>query len=128
VTPNPTIGQRRRLGRHAALSRGVENFCRQKVQAVLGRWEAEQSHGVAEKDLTAVPGSACTRERRWRVEHPARYPWLGEDGLACRVPKAAGRVRAAGFKNFFDSRGGERDGKKISFPGWRKRRHGSRFR
>jgi putative transposase len=62
------------------------------------------------------------------MERPARYPWFSEDGRACRVAKEVCRVRAAGFKNFFDSRGGESDGKKSSFPGRRKRQHGSRFR
>ncbi|WP_326636786.1 hypothetical protein [Nonomuraea fuscirosea] len=75
-----------------------------------------------------MPWSAPTLERLWRLEHRDRYPWFTEEGLSSRVPKEACRVRAAGFKNFFDSRSGKRKGRKIGFPDWRKRKHGSRFR
>jgi putative transposase len=124
----PTLEQRARMGRHAGLSRVVENFCLELVKASLEQREAEQSYGVPTNDLTPVPWSAPALERAWRAAHPRRFPWFGEDGLSSRVPKEACRVRAAGFKNFFDSRSGKRKGKKVGFPGWRKRKHGSRFR
>ncbi|MEV4806202.1 RNA-guided endonuclease TnpB family protein [Nonomuraea sp. NPDC049421] len=124
----PTLEQRARLGRHAGLSRVVENFCLEKVKAALEQRMAEKSYGVQEPDLTQVPWSAPALERLWRLEHRARYPWFTEEGLSSRVPKEACRVRAAGFKNFFDFRSGKRKGRKVGFPGWRKRKHGSRFR
>ncbi|PRX66857.1 putative transposase [Nonomuraea fuscirosea] len=124
----PTLEQRARLGRHAGLSRVVENFCLEKVKAALEQREAEKTYGVPDKDLTPVPWSAPALERLWRLEHRDRYPWFTEEGLSSRVPKEACRVRAAGFKNFFDSRSGKRKGRKIGFPDWRKRKHGSRFR
>lgn len=124
----PTHEQRSKLGRHAGLSRVVENFCLEKVKAALDQWEAEKTYGVLEKDLTPVPWSAPALERMWRLEHPERFPWFLEDDLSSRVPKEACRVRAVGFKNFFDSRKGARKGKKVGFPDWRKRKHGSRFR
>ncbi|GAA0396993.1 hypothetical protein Acor_62170 [Acrocarpospora corrugata] len=124
----PTPEQRRRLGRHAGLSRVVENFCLERVKAALDQREAEKSYGVADKDLAPVPWSAPALERAWRAAHPDRYPWFLDEGLSSRVPKEACRVRAAGFKNFFDSRNGKRKGKKAGFPDWRKRKHGSRFR
>lgn len=58
----------------------------------------------------------------------ARHPWFRADGLSSRVPKEACRARAAGLKNWADSRSGRRKGRKVGFPTWRKRRHGSRFR
>jgi putative transposase len=124
----PTLEQRTRLGQHAGLSRVVENFCLEKVKAALEQREAEKTYGVPEKDLTPVPWSAPALERMWRVAHHDRFPWFTGEGLSSRVPKEACRVRAAGFKNFFDSRAGKRKGRKIGFPDWRKRKHGSRFR
>lgn len=124
----PTLEQRARLGQHAGLSRVVENFCLEKVKAALEQREAEKTYGVPAKGLTPVPWSAPALERLWRLEHRERYPWFTEEGLSSRVPKEACRVRAVGFKNFFDSRSGTRKGRKVGFPGWRKRKHGSRFR
>lgn len=49
-------------------------------------------------------------------------------GLSSRVPKEACRARAAGLKNWTDSRAGRRKGHRVGFPGWRKRKHGGRFR
>jgi putative transposase len=124
----PTLQERARLGRHAGLSRVVENFCLEKVKAALAQREAEKTYGVPDKDLTPVPWSAPALERLWRGEHRERFPWFLQDGLSSRVPKEACRVRAAGFKNFFGSRSGKRKGAKVGFPGWRKRKHGARFR
>lgn len=124
----PTLEQRQRLGQHAGLSRVVENFCLETVKAAFGQREAEKTYGVPDANLTPVPWSAPALERAWRKAHPDRYPWFLESGLSSRVPKGACRVRAAGFKNFFDSRSGKRKGRKVGFPAWRKRRDGSRFR
>lgn len=124
----PTLEQRALMGAHAGLSRVVENFCLELVKAALEQREAEKTYSVPEKGLTPVPWSAPALERAWRAAHPRRFPWFGEDGLSSRVPKEACRVRAVGFKNFFDSRSGKWKGKKVGFPGWRKRKHGSRFR
>lgn len=124
----PTLEQRARLSQHAGLSRVVENFCLEKVKAALEQREAEKTYGIPDSDLTPVPWSAPALERMWRLEHRDRYPWFAEAGLSSRVPKEACRIRAAGFKNFFDSRSGKRKGAKVGFPVWRKRKHGSRFR
>ncbi|XRQ07263.1 RNA-guided endonuclease InsQ/TnpB family protein [Actinomadura welshii] len=124
----PTPAQAARLGQHAGLSRVVENFCLEKVKAALAQREAEQSYDIPAGELTAVPWSAPALERLWRAEHTARYPWFTAEGLSSRVPKEACRVRAAGFKNFFDSRAGSRRGVRVGFPDWRRRKHGSRFR
>ncbi|MEV4808149.1 RNA-guided endonuclease TnpB family protein [Nonomuraea sp. NPDC049421] len=123
-----TLEQRVRLAQHAGLSRVVENFCLEKVKAALAQREAEKTYGIPDKDLTPVPWSAPALERMWRSEHRDRFPWFTEEGLSSRVPKEACRVRAAGFRNFFDSRSGKRKGRKAGFPGWRTRKHGLRFR
>lgn len=124
----PTEDQRRDLGRHAGLSRLVENFALERVKAALDQRAAEQTYCVRPAELTPVPWSAPALEKAWRAAHPGRFPWFAESGLSSRVPKEACRVRAAGFRNFFGSRSGERKGRKIRFPSWRKRKHGGRFR
>ncbi len=123
----PTPDQRVRLGEHAGLSRVVENFCLERVKAALSQREAESSYGIPEAELTDVPWTAPALERAWRKAHPTRFPWFVESGLSSRVPKEACRLRAAGLKNWADSRRGKRKGRKAGFPGWRKRKHGSRF-
>ncbi|WP_436501567.1 RNA-guided endonuclease InsQ/TnpB family protein [Actinokineospora sp. HUAS TT18] len=124
----PTDDQRVRLGRHAGLSRLVENFALERVKAALDQRAAEKTYGVPDGGLTPVPWSAPALESAWRATHPKRFPWFTDAGLSSRVPKEACRVRAAGFSNFFDSRTGKRTGRKVGFPSWRKRKHGSRFR
>jgi putative transposase len=124
----PTAEQRQRLSQHAGLSRVVENFCLELVKAALDQRNAEKTYGVPDIDLTPVPWSAIDMEKAWRAAHPTLYPWFTAEGLSSRVPKEACRVRAAGLKNWADSRRGKRKGPRISFPKWRKRKHGSRFR
>jgi putative transposase len=116
------------LGRHAGLSRVVENFALETVKAALDQRNAEKTYGIAEAELTKVPWSAPALEAAWRAAHPQLYPWFTEGKLSSRIPKDACRVRAAAFRNFFDSRSGKRKGPKIGFPSWRKRKHGGRFR
>jgi putative transposase len=128
VELRPTAEQRVRLGQHAGLSRVVENFCLELVKARLDQRKAAESYGVPKKDLTVVPWSAPAMEAAWRAAHPDRYPWFGAEALSSRVPKEACRVRAAGLKNWADSRRGVRKGRRMGFPTWRKRKHGSRFR
>jgi putative transposase len=124
----PTQEQAILMGRHCGLSRVVENFCLETVQKKKAQQEAEKTYGITGDDLTKVPWSAPALEREWRAAHPERYPWFADGKLSSRVPKEACRVRAAGIKNFFDSKNGNRKGAKLGWPKWRKRKHGSRFR
>jgi putative transposase len=124
----PTDEQAVMMGRHAGLSRVVENFCLETVQRKKAQQEAEKTYGITGDDLTKVPWSAPALEKEWRAAHPERYPWFTEGKLSSRVPKEACRVRAAGLKNYFDSRAGKRSGARLGWPRWRKRKHGSRFR
>jgi putative transposase len=128
VELRPTAEQVVRLGQHAGLSRVVENFCLELVKAALGQRKAEQTYGIPDAELTRVPWSAIDMEKAWRGAHPERFPWFLDEGLSSRIPKEACRLRAAGLKNWADSRKGKRKGRKLGFPTWRKRKHGSRFR
>lgn len=128
VELRPTAEQRVRLGQHAGLSRVVENFCLELVKAALDQRDAERSYDIPDDQLTPVPWSAPALEKAWRAAHPTRYPWFTEAGLSSRVPKEACRLRAAGLRNWADSRKGARRGRRLGFPTWRKRRRGSRFR
>jgi len=110
------------------LSRVVENFCLELVKAALDQRAVEKTYGIPDEQLTLVPWSAPVLEKAWRSAHPTRYPWFAEAGLSSRIPKEACRVRAAGLRNWADSHKGARKGRKLGFPTWRKRRHGSRFR
>jgi putative transposase len=125
---DPTAEQRQRFAQHAGLSRVVENFCLDLVKAALDQRTAERSYGIPDEQLTPVPWSAPALEKAWRAAHPTRYQWFTAEGLSSRVPKEACRVRAAGLKNWADSRNGKRAGRRVGFPKRRKRRHGLRFR
>lgn len=116
------------MGRHAGLSRVVENFCLEIVRKKWAQRRAEESYGIPEQQRTAVPWSASALEREWRAAHAERFPWFAEGSLSSRVPKEACRVRAAGFNNYFESKRGKRKSVGVGFPTWRKRKHGSRFR
>jgi putative transposase len=124
----PDAGQAALMGRHAGLSRVVENFCLETVRKKWAQRKAEESYGITGDDLTAVPWSAPALEREWRAAHPELFPWFTENRLSSRVPKEACRVRAAGLSNYLKSKKGERRGPRMGFPSWRKRKHGSRFR
>jgi putative transposase len=97
------------------------------VKDALDQRDAERTYGVPAEALTTVPWSAPAMERAWRVAHPARYPWFMAADMSSRIPKEACRVRAAGLKNWAESRSGKRKGRRVGFPAWRKRKDGSRF-
>ena len=106
VELDPTEEHLARLAQHAGLSRVVENFCLELIKAALDQRDAECSYGVPGELLTPVPWSAPDLEAAWRVVHPTRYPWFKEAGLSSRVPKEACRLRAAGLRNWSESRKG----------------------
>lgn len=128
VEVSPTVEQRVAMGRHAGLSRVVENFCLDKIRAAFAQRAAEQTYGVPEAQLTRAPWTAVDMERLWRAEHRTVAPWFAGSGLSSRVPKEACRLRASGLKNWWQSKTGKRKGPKVKFPKLRKRKHGSRFR
>lgn len=124
----PTAEQVEAMGRHAGLSRFVENYALDKIRAGFAQRAAEQTYGIPAVQLTKTPWSGIDLERLWRAEHAEVAPWFAEAGLSSRVPKEACRLRAAGLKNWHDSKTGKRKGPKVKFPKLRKRKHGSRFR
>ncbi|MER7008079.1 RNA-guided endonuclease TnpB family protein [Dactylosporangium sp. NPDC000555] len=128
VELNPTPEQREAMGRHAGLSRFVENFALDKIRAAFAQRAAEESYGVPAGQLTKAPWTAIDLERLWRAEHPQVAPWFAGFGLSSRIPKEACRLRAAGLKNWWESKTGKRKGRRVGFPKLRKRKHGSRFR
>ncbi|WP_026120414.1 RNA-guided endonuclease InsQ/TnpB family protein [Nocardiopsis potens] len=126
--PAPTGEQAVAMGRHCGLSRVVENFCLETVRKKYAQRKAEETYGITGEDLTKVPWSAPALEREWHAAHPKRYPWFSQDRLSSRIPKEACRVRAAGIRNYFESKNGKRKGARVGWPRWRRRKHGSRFR
>ena len=124
----PTAVQVEAMGRHAGLSRFVENFALDKIRAAFTQRAAEKTYGIPADELTKAPWSGIDLEKLWRAEHADVAPWFAEAGMSSRVPKEACRLRAAGLKNWLDSKTGKRKGRKVDFPKLRKRKHGSRFR
>lgn len=115
VELNPTPEQAEALGRHGGLSRFVENFCLEKIRAAFAQRAAEQTYGVPLAQLTRAPWTAIDLEKLWRTEHPQIAPWFAEAGLSSRIPKEACRLRAAGLKNWWESKTGKRKGRKVGF-------------
>lgn len=128
VELDPTPEQVAAMGRHAGLSRFVENFCLDKIRAAFAQRAAEETYGILPEQRTRGPWTGIDLEKLWRAEHPTVAPWFAGSGLSSRVPKEACRLRAAGLKNWHQSRTGKRKGPKLRFPTLRKRKHGSRFR
>jgi putative transposase len=124
----PDAEQRTAMGRHAGLSRVVENFCLDKIRAAFAQRAAEQTYGIPATQLTKSPWTGIDLEKLWRAEHHDAAPWFAGSGLSSRVPKEACRLRAAGLKNWWESKTGKRKGPKVKFPSLRKRKDGSRFR
>jgi putative transposase len=124
----PSDVQRAAMGRHAGLSRFVENYALDKIRDAFAARAAEQAAGVRADQLTRAPWTGIDLEKLWRAEHPEVAPWFAESGLSSRVPKQACRLRAAGLKNWWESKTGKRKGRKVGFPKLRRRKHGSRFR
>ena len=124
----PTSEQAVQMGRHAGLSRFVENFCLDRIRAAFAQRVAEKTYGIPEHELTRPPWSAIDLEKLWREQHRRAAPWFADSGLSSRVPKEACRLRAAGLKNWYESKTGKRKGHRVGFPKIRKRKDGSRFR
>lgn len=124
----PTPGQAAAMGRHAGLSRFVENFALDKIRAAFAQRAAEDTAGIPAAARARGPWTAIDLEKLWRAEHPQVAPWFTDSGLSSRIPKEACRMRAAGLKNWWESKTGKRKGPKVKFPKVRKRKHGSRFK
>lgn len=102
----PTPDQVEWLGRHAGLSRFVENYALDRIRAAFAQRAAEQTYGVPVEHLTKAPWTGIDLEKLWRAEHWAVAPWFAESGLSSRIPKEACRLRAAGLKNWWESKAG----------------------
>lgn len=125
----PTPAQRERLAQHAGLHRVVFNHALAHVKAVAAQRAAERTYGIDEGVLTPAAGwSAPALERYWRATHDEEFAWFKSEGLSSRVPKEACRALAAALTNWSASKGGNRKGRKIGFPRFRRRKDGARFR
>ena len=71
VELSPTAEQKTVMGRHAGLSRVVENFCLDRIKAAFGQRKAEESYDIPADQLTRVPWTAVDLERLWRQAHPS---------------------------------------------------------
>ncbi|WP_093180728.1 RNA-guided endonuclease TnpB family protein [Sanguibacter gelidistatuariae] len=124
----PTPEQAGRLSAHEGLHRVVFNHCLARVKAVMDQRAAERSYGIVDADLTPVQSwSGPGLEKYWR-ETAATYPWFAGERMSSRVPKEACRSLAAALSNWSTSKAGARRGRKVGFPGFRRRKDGGRFR
>jgi putative transposase len=128
IEVSPTAVQRTAMGRHAGLSRVVENFCLDKIRAAFAQRAAEATYDIPAEQRTPPPGRRST----WNgCGAPNTAPCTpGSPGQGCRrgCRRKPARLRAAGLKNWHDAKTGKRKGPKVKFPTLRKRKHGSRFR
>ena len=125
----PTTEQRQRLAQHTGLHRVVFNHELAHVKAIMSQRAAEKTYGIADADLTPAQGwSAPALERHWRQTHRDAYPWFTDEALSSRVPKEACRALAAALANWSKSKAGIRKGRKVGFPGFRRRKDGASFR
>ena len=69
----PNVEQRTAMGRHAGLSRVVENFALDKIRAAFAQRTAEQTYGIPVEQLTKAPWSGINLEKLWRAEHRELY-------------------------------------------------------
>src|SRR5258705_13046821 len=104
VEVSPNGEQRGALGRHAGLSRVVENFCLDKIRAAFAQRAAEQTYGIPAEQLTKAPWTGIDLEKLWRAEHPQAAPGVAEAGLSPRGPEEARRPRGAGVKDWGGSK------------------------
>ncbi len=115
----PNDAQAAALSRHAGAARFAYNWGLARVKAALAQREAEKTYGVPEVELTEVPWSLYALRRQWNQAKSEVAPWWGE---CSKEAFNAGLDRLArGLKNWADSRGGRRRGRRVGFPRFKKR-------
>jgi putative transposase len=116
---DPNNVQAAALSRHAGAARFAYNWGLARVKAALAQREAEKTYGIPDSELTDVPWALYALRREWNRAKAGVAPWWAE---CSKEAYAAGLDRLArGLKNWADSRGGRRKGRRAGFPRFKKR-------
>ncbi len=117
---DPTPGQVRALASHAGAARFAFNWALARIKANMEQRAAERSYGIDEAGLTpAVGWSLPALRRAWNQAKAEVAPWWAENS---KEAYSAGLDNLArGLKNWADSRGGKRGGRRVGFPRFKKR-------
>jgi putative transposase len=111
---DPTPSQERKLASHAGAARFAYNFGLALVKERLDR-------RVMGEDVR-VPWSLAALRREWNAQKADVAPWWAENSKEAASSGLA--ALADGFKAFWDSKRGERAGRRVGFPRFKCRGHG----
>lgn len=119
LDPNPT--QARMLVSHAGAARFAHNHMLALVKAVLEQRAAERSYGIVEEHLTPLPGwSLAALRKAWNRRKDTVAPWWGENSK--EAYNTGLDALARGLDNWSKSRRGQRAGRKVRFPRFKRAR------
>ncbi len=116
-----TPGQERAVLAHAGAARVAHNWALARVKAVMDQRAAERSYGIPDDQLTpALSWSLPGLRKAWNVAKPVVAPWWAE--VSKEAFNTGLDALARGLKNWADSRGGKRAGRRVGFPRFTSRR------
>ena len=106
---------------YAGSARFAYNWAIREVSANLAARRAEREAGVAEADLTpALCWSAYGLSKRWNESKAEAAPWWQQ--VSMHAFRSGVTAAAGALGNFYDSKKGERKGRRMGFPHHKSRR------
>ncbi|MGC4837794.1 IS607 family element RNA-guided endonuclease TnpB [Micromonospora vinacea] len=119
-----TPGQERAVNAHVGAARVAHNWALARVRAVMDQRAAERSYGVPDELLTpSLPWSLAGLRKAWNAAKADAAPWWGE--VSKEAFNTGLDALARGLKSWADSRSGGRAGRRVGFPRFKSRRHGT---
>ena len=117
----PTTSQERKLRQHTGAARFVYNYLISQWRDDIHTRAEEKERGVPEDELTpfAFKLSAYDMRNYWNHAKGECAPWWSE--VSKDIGDDASRRAYDSVKNWLDSWSGKRKGRKVGFPGFRKR-------
>lgn len=119
VTLDPSPTQERWLRSYAGSMRSVYNWSIVEASKRNELRKAERAAGVAEGDLSPALWSSAALSRHWRANRAESHPWHAE--VSIHAFETGLNNAAQALKNFFESRDGDRRGRRVGFPRFKNR-------
>jgi putative transposase len=120
---DPTPDQDAALRSHCGAARKAFNWALGQVKAVMDQRRAEATYGLADHELTpALSWTLPALRKMWNGAKSEVAPWWAENSKECYNTGLANL--AAALKNWSDSRNGNRAGRRMGFPRFRRKRAG----
>lgn len=117
---DPTPAQERLLGSYCGAARFAYNWAVSQIMQNLVLRAAEREAGVKELDLTpAVPWSEYSLRKSWNQAKDEVAPWWQEVSMHAFRSGLVGAASA--LKGFSDSKNGDRTGRRVGFPRYKKK-------